>query len=98
MSVAARVAEEVEGTNVGYEAGYPILRTLQVTRPWLNTGTDCVLLCESLTDPDPDPDLASFSAIIIDGAHEQTLSTDILFASIKAFHSWRGQAGSHSAI
>lgn len=37
MSVAARVAEEVEGTNVGYEAGYSILRILQVTTPWLNT-------------------------------------------------------------
>jgi len=41
--------------------------------------TDGMLLREFLTEPD----LAGYAALIIDEAHERTLSTDILFALIK---------------
>ena len=41
--------------------------------------TDGMLLREFLTEPD----LAGYTALIIDEAHERTPSTDILFALIK---------------
>ncbi|KAF8349257.1 P-loop containing nucleoside triphosphate hydrolase protein [Amanita rubescens] len=70
MSVAARVAEEM-GTKVGYEVGYSIR---------FEDCTSDKTVIKYMTD---EPDLAGYSVIIIDEAHERTLSTDILFALVK---------------
>ncbi|KAH0586102.1 hypothetical protein H2248_007373 [Termitomyces sp. 'cryptogamus'] len=79
MSVAARVAEEM-GTKVGYEVGYSIrFEDCTSDKTVIKYMTDGMLLREFLTEPD----LAGYSALIIDEAHERTLSTDILFALIK---------------
>jgi len=81
MSVAARVAEEM-GTKVGYEVGYSIrFEDCTSDKTVLKYMTDGMLLREFLTEPD----LAGYSALIIDEAHERTLSTDILFALVKVF-------------
>ncbi|KAM4601428.1 pre-mRNA-splicing factor ATP-dependent RNA helicase DHX16 isoform 2-T2 [Polymixia lowei] len=79
MSVAARVAEEV-GIKLGNEVGYSIrFEDCTSERTVLKYMTDGMLLREFLTEPD----LASYSVIIIDEAHERTLHTDILFGLIK---------------
>jgi pre-mRNA-splicing factor ATP-dependent RNA helicase DHX16 len=79
MSVAARVADEM-GTKVGYEVGYSIrFEDCTSDKTVLKYMTDGMLLREFLTEPD----LAGYSALIIDEAHERTLSTDILFALVK---------------
>lgn len=79
MSVATRVAEEV-GVKVGNEVGYSIRfedATSEKTK--LKYMTDGMLLREFLTEPD----LAGYSALMIDEAHERTLHTDILFGLVK---------------
>lgn len=79
MSVASRVAEEM-GTKVGYEVGYSIrFEDCTSDKTVLKYMTDGMLLREFLTEPD----LAGYAALIIDEAHERTLSTDILFALVK---------------
>jgi pre-mRNA-splicing factor ATP-dependent RNA helicase DHX16 len=79
MSVAARVAEEM-GTKVGYEVGYSIrFEDCTSDKTVLKYMTDGMLLREFLTEPD----LGRYSVLIIDEAHERTLSTDILFALVK---------------
>uniref|UniRef100_A0A673A1E1 RNA helicase n=1 Tax=Sphaeramia orbicularis TaxID=375764 RepID=A0A673A1E1_9TELE len=79
MSVAARVAEEVS-VKLGNEVGYSIrFEDCTSERTVLKYMTDGMLLREFLTEPD----LASYSVIIIDEAHERTLHTDILFGLIK---------------
>jgi len=79
MSVAARVADEM-GTKVGYEVGYSIrFEDCTSHKTVLKYMTDGMLLREFLTEPD----LAGYAALIIDEAHERTLSTDILFALVK---------------
>jgi len=79
MSVAARVAEEM-GTKLGHEVGYSIRFedcTSDSTR--LKYMTDGMLLREFLGEPD----LSSYSVMMIDEAHERTLHTDVLFGLIK---------------
>lgn len=79
MSVAARVAEEV-GVKLGSEVGYSIrFEDCTSDRTVLKYMTDGMLLREFLNEPD----LASYSAIIVDEAHERTLHTDILFGLVK---------------
>uniref|UniRef100_A0A1A8BMH9 Pre-mRNA-splicing factor ATP-dependent RNA helicase DHX16 n=1 Tax=Nothobranchius kadleci TaxID=1051664 RepID=A0A1A8BMH9_NOTKA len=79
MSVAARVAEEMS-VKLGNEVGYSIrFEDCTSERTVLKYMTDGMLLREFLTEPD----LASYSVVIIDEAHERTLHTDILFGLIK---------------
>ncbi|XP_058713271.1 pre-mRNA-splicing factor ATP-dependent RNA helicase DHX16, partial [Poecile atricapillus] len=79
MSVAARVAVEM-GTKLGNEVGYSIrFEDCTSERTVLKYMTDGMLLREFLTEPD----LASYSVIMVDEAHERTLHTDVLFGLIK---------------
>lgn len=79
MSVAARVAEEM-GVKVGREVGYSIrFEDCTSDDTVVKYMTDGMLLREFLTEPD----LAAYSCIMIDEAHERTLSTDILFGLVK---------------
>ena len=79
MSVAARVATEMN-VKLGHEVGYSI-RFENCTGPStiLQYMTDGMLLREILTEPD----MASYSCLVIDEAHERTLHTDILFGLVK---------------
>ncbi|KAJ3302191.1 hypothetical protein HDV03_005249 [Kappamyces sp. JEL0829] len=79
MSVAARVAEE-RGTRLGTEVGYSIrFEDCTSEKTQLKYMTDGMLLREFLTEPD----LQSYSCLIIDEAHERSLHTDILFGLVK---------------
>ncbi|KAJ9053700.1 hypothetical protein DSO57_1021761 [Entomophthora muscae] len=79
MSVAARVAEEMD-VKIGYEVGYSIrFEDCTSDRTIIKYMTDGMLLREFLTEPD----LAGYSCLIIDEAHERTLHTDILFGLVK---------------
>lgn len=79
MSVAARVADEV-GVKVGNEVGYTIrFEDCTSDKTILKYMTDGMLLREFMTEPD----LAGYSALMIDEAHERTVHTDILLALVK---------------
>ena len=79
MSVAARVAEEV-GTKVGKEVGYSIrFEDNTSEKTVVKYMTDGMLLRELLTEPD----LAGYSAVMIDEAHERTLHTDVVMGLLK---------------
>ncbi|PFH37706.1 putative pre-mRNA-processing protein 8 [Besnoitia besnoiti] len=79
MSVAARVATEV-GCKLGLEVGYSIrFEDCTSDKTILKYMTDGMLLREFLTEPD----LASYSVMMIDEAHERTLHTDVLFGLVK---------------
>ncbi|XP_026469913.1 pre-mRNA-splicing factor ATP-dependent RNA helicase DHX16-like [Ctenocephalides felis] len=79
MSVAARVAQEM-GVKLGNEVGYSIrFEDCTSERTVLKYMTDGTLHREFLSEPD----LASYSVMIIDEAHERTLHTDILFGLVK---------------
>jgi ATP-dependent RNA helicase DHX8/PRP22 len=79
MSVAKRVAEEF-GCRLGQEVGYTI-RFEDLTSPQtvIEYMTDGMLLRKLLLDPD----LRSYSVIILDEAHERTIATDVLFGLMK---------------
>ncbi|PTB64849.1 P-loop containing nucleoside triphosphate hydrolase protein [Trichoderma citrinoviride] len=79
MSVAKRVAEEV-GCKLGEEVGYTV-RFDDCTSPAtrIKYMTDGMLQREILVDPD----LRRYSCIMLDEAHERTISTDVLFALLK---------------
>lgn len=79
MSVAARVAQEMD-VKLGNEVGYSIrFEDCTSERTILKYMTDGTLHREFLSEPD----LASYSCMIIDEAHERTLHTDILFGLVK---------------
>lgn len=79
MSVAQRVADEMD-VSLGEEVGYSI-RFEDMTGPKtiLKYMTDGMLLREAMHDHE----MSRYSCIILDEAHERTLSTDILMALLK---------------
>ncbi|KAM7535766.1 hypothetical protein Aperf_G00000095043 [Anoplocephala perfoliata] len=79
MSVAARVAQEMN-VKLGLEVGYSVrFEDCTSDRTVVKYMTDGMLLREFLTEPD----LASYSVMMIDEAHERTLHTDVLFGLVK---------------
>ncbi|KAJ3411794.1 hypothetical protein HDV05_001693 [Chytridiales sp. JEL 0842] len=79
MSVAKRVADELDVV-LGDEVGYSIrFEDATSARTCLKYMTDGMLLREAMNDPL----LKRYSAIILDEAHERTLSTDILMGLLK---------------
>src|ERR1700749_879924 len=79
MSLAKRVSEEV-GCRLGQEVGYTI-RFEDCTSPAtkIKYMTDGMLQREILLDPD----LKRYRVIMLDEAHERTISTDVLFGLLK---------------
>ncbi|KAF0698465.1 Aste57867_10925 [Aphanomyces stellatus] len=79
MSVAQRVSEEM-GVNLGDECGYAIrFEDLTCDKTIIKYMTEGVLLRESLREADLD----SYSAVIMDEAHERALNTDVLFGILR---------------
>mmetsp|Transcript_14130 Transcript_14130/g.44549 ORF Transcript_14130/g.44549 Transcript_14130/m.44549 type:complete len:723 (+) Transcript_14130:10-2178(+) len=79
MSIAQRVADEMDVV-LGEEVGYSI-RFDEKTSPKtvLKFVTDGMLLREAMTDPF----LEKCSVVVLDEAHERTLSTDVLMGLLK---------------
>lgn len=79
MSVAKRVSEEY-GCRLGQEVGYTIrFEDCTSSETKIKYMTDGMLLRESLLDPD----LNQYAIVILDEAHERTISTDVLFGLMK---------------
>ncbi|PSN46456.1 Pre-mRNA-splicing factor ATP-dependent RNA helicase PRP16 [Blattella germanica] len=79
MSVAKRVSDEM-GTHLGEEVGYAIrFEDCTSEKTMIKYMTDGILLRESLRESDLD----NYSAIIMDEAHERSLSTDVLFGLLR---------------
>lgn len=79
ISVSRRVAEEMDvslGAHVGYTVRFD---DNSCSRTRLKYLTDGMLLREAMVDPT----FSSYSVIILDEAHERTLSTDILMGILK---------------
>ena len=78
-TVATRVAEEM-GCKLGEEVGYSIrFEDLTSAKTRIKFLTDGLLLREALADPL----LSRYSVIMVDEAHERSLSTDILLGVLK---------------
>lgn len=79
MSVAARVAEEMN-VKLGHEVGYSIrFEDCTSEKTIVKYLTDGMLMREFMMEPD----LESYSVLIVDEAHERSLHTDILLPLIK---------------
>merc|ERR1712176_158590 len=79
MSVARRVSEEMD-VNLGEECGYNIrFEDMTSKKTILKYMTDGMLLREAQGDPT----LSRYSVIILDEAHERTVSTDVLMGLLK---------------
>lgn len=86
-SLAARVAAE-QNVKVGATVGYAVRfdeRSGPDTR--IKYLTDGMIVRELLSDPI----LSRYSVIIVDEAHERTLRTDLLLASLKGIQKYRSQ-------
>ncbi|PWW79001.1 P-loop containing nucleoside triphosphate hydrolase protein [Tuber magnatum] len=78
-TVATRVAEEM-GVRLGEEVGYSIrFEDMTSPRTRIKYMTDGMLLREALVDPL----LSKYSVVMIDEAHERSLSTDVLLGILK---------------
>ncbi len=78
-TVATRVSEEI-GCKLGEEVGYSIrFEDLTSAKTRTKFLTDGLLLREALADPL----LSRYSVIMVDEAHERSLSTDILLGVLK---------------
>ena len=78
-TVAARVAEEMR-CKLGEEVGYSIrFEDLTSAKTRIKFLTDGLLLREALADPL----LSRYSVIMVDEAHERSLSTDVLLGVLK---------------
>jgi pre-mRNA-splicing factor ATP-dependent RNA helicase DHX16 len=85
MSVSARVADEMN-VKLGHEVGYSIrFEDCTSDRTLVKYMTDGMLLREFLNEPD----LASYSCMMVDEAHERTLHTDVLFGLVKDIARYR---------
>ncbi|XP_040565919.1 ATP-dependent RNA helicase DHX8 [Lepeophtheirus salmonis] len=79
MSVSKRVAEEF-GCLLGQEVGYTIrFEDCTSNETVIKYMTDGMLLREALIDSD----MSGYSCIMLDEAHERTISTDVLFGLLK---------------
>lgn len=79
MSVAARVSQEM-GVKLGHEVGYSIrFEDCTSNNTVIKYMTDGMLLREFLVQPR----LETYSVVMVDEAHERTLSTDLLFGLLK---------------
>lgn len=79
MSVAKRVSDEMS-TKLGQEVGYAIrFEDCTSEKTVIKYMTDGILLRESLRDSDLD----GYSVVIMDEAHERSLSTDVLFGLLR---------------
>lgn len=86
MSVAARVADEMN-VKLGSEVGYSIrFEDCTSDRTVIKYVTDGMLLREFLSQPD----LKDYDVIIIDEAHERSMSTDIVMGLVKDIARFRG--------
>ncbi|GFP79875.1 putative pre-mRNA-splicing factor ATP-dependent RNA helicase dhx16, partial [Phtheirospermum japonicum] len=79
-SIAARVSQEM-GVKLGHQVGYAIpFQDCTSQNTVLKYMTDDhMLLREFLKEPD----LASYSVVMVDEAHRRTISTEVLFALVK---------------
>lgn len=86
MSVAARVADEM-GVKLGNEVGYSIrFEDCTSEKTIIKYVTDGMLLREFLSEPD----LKAYDVIIVDEAHERSMSTDIVMGLVKDIARFRG--------
>ncbi|XP_056412634.1 probable ATP-dependent RNA helicase DHX40 isoform X2 [Hyla sarda] len=79
ISVAQRVAEEMDcvlGSTVGYQVRFDDCTSQKTAIMYM---TDGCLLRHTLTDSN----LTKFSTVVLDEAHERSLSTDILFGLLR---------------